>query len=120
VREIVIEYLNVCFIRKAKEGGVVATGFVADYPTSLSIPYVDPFIVVRIDASTIPEGVEKNKTVQLKLDKLRSMEEYQDVPKTRVGEDGKTVNYVDYGYFSEDCRSSEPYPVIDMEDVTYD
>ena len=108
--------VTVCFIRD--NGRRVARGFVADVPFNCEIAYTKPFIVVQVDAATIPAGIMNNNTVRLKLDSL--MEQYPRTEVTYADEDGNEHTRTIEGYFNIAGRSAKPYPVITMGDVTYE
>ena len=111
-----IKYLNVCFIRQ--HGRNVERGTVADRPFDAEIVYVEPFIVVKIDAELIPEGLENNPTVKLKLDEL--MLKYPSTTEQYEDEEGNSKTRTIYGYFHEEGNSGQPWPIITMENVTYE
>ena len=110
--------VNVIFIRH--NGRKVARGTVADLPFGVNVPlnYVKPFIVVQVDEKTIPSGLVGNPTLRLKLDKL--MLKYPSTIEKYTDEEGIEHERTIHGYFHEDGVSSKPYPVITMEDVTYE
>ncbi len=98
----------------------VLRGGVADYPFSGEIPYVKPFIVVQIDESTIPEGLDKNPTVRLKLDELLANPKYQPEDIISTDEEGNETTITPPHYFAVDGVSTKPYPTITINDVTYE
>jgi len=110
--------VNVLFVRKS--GRMVKRGTVADLPFGVdtSCPYVAPFIAVTIDEKTIPSGVVGSLTVTLKLDKL--MKQYPSTTEKYKDEEGVEQERVVHGYFHEEGASKLPYPVITMEDVTWE
>ena len=110
--------VNVLFIRN--NGRLKDRGAVADYPfgVDVSCPYTKPFIGVRIDESTIPDGVVGNPTVRLKLDKLR--EKYPPTTEKYLDEEGNEQVRVVAGYFDEDGNNTTPFIEITMGDVEYE
>ena len=108
--------VNVAFIRK--NGRMKPRGVVADLPfgVDVAIPYKEPFIIVQVDETTIPDGVVGNPTVRLKLEQLQKA----NTAEKYVDEDGVEQERIIYDYYSENGRSVEPFPVITMEDVVYE
>ena len=109
-----MDYATVCFIRD--NGRRVARGFVADVPFNCEIAYTKPFIVVQVDAATIPTEIMNNNTVQLKLDSL--MEQYPSTEETYTDEEGEEHTSTIEGFFNIAGISAKPYPIITMGDVT--
>ena len=108
--------VNVAFIRQ--HGRRKDRGVVADLPFGCDLPYVYPFIVVQIDETTVPDGVVGNKSVRLKLDEL--MLKYPSITEKYTDEDGSEQECIIHGCFHEEGNSSTPYPVITMDEVTYE
>lgn len=78
----------------------------------------DPFIIVRVEESTLANNMQLlgERGLRLKLDKLRS--EYPDTSDKYVDENGVEQERTNYGYFSENGRSTlTDHPVITIEDV---
>lgn len=78
----------------------------------------DPFIIVRVEESTLADNMHLlgNRWLRLKLDKLRS--EYPDTFYKYVDENGVEQERVNCGYFSENGRSAlEDQPIITIDDV---
>lgn len=91
-------------------------GYVADLPQNLYCYYVDPFIIVQIDESTIPEKWLGDPTVRLDLYKL--MKQYPDTTEWYTDDNGDKQNRIVRGYFHAEGRSVvEDCPVITMSDV---
>ncbi len=99
----------------------VPRGNVVDHPYTEDQPLCDVsrLIVVRILASSIPEGLENNPTVTLKLDELMASEEFKTREEPYKDEDSVEKTRTVHGYFDELGLSSKPYPEIDMEDVEW-
>ena len=107
--------VKVAFIRK--NGRNKPRGVVADLPFGIDtpLPYKDPFIIVQVDETTIPQGVVGNPTVTLKLDKLQG----EDREIKYTDEEGNEQVRIEYDYYSENGTSVDDCPTITMEDVTW-
>lgn len=91
-------------------------GYIADYPHNLPLYYLDPFIVVQVDETTIPAEWMTDETIRLDLNKL--IAKYPDSTEQYVDENGNTQTRTIYGYFHEHGRSVvENCPVITINDV---
>lgn len=78
----------------------------------------DPFMIVRVEESTIAENIHLlgDQGLRLKLDKLRSA--YPDKVEEYTNEAGFEIERTNYGYFSVNGRSTlTDQPVITIEDV---
>ena len=103
--------VDICFIRGNNRR--IKRGYIADSPLNQDVSFVEPFIIVSVDETTVPKGL--TNSVHLDLDKL--MLKYPNTIELFDDEEGKQIEKAVYGYFHELSRSCKPYPIITMEDV---
>jgi len=107
--------VKVYFLRKE---GRRPRGYIADIPSNAPCQYVDPFIIVQIDGSTIPQDILGDNSVRLNIEILE--DSYPDETEEYVDENGDVQTRIVYGYFSEHGRSVvEGCPVITISDVLW-